>query len=216
MVPTTPLGGTVEYDYQNSLPPDLRRAAPELYRNCRRTGSGTVRGLVKDVVDKEHDDYASLWDGGTIADFEIAKCKTAQDLHQLLATSDALEILFRRIASHMHLKKTGDHQGAQDMLAVKAPSMKSELAPDWLLDEVASRGQAEYKTSQRAAASTVGRDGNVSFRQRGGGGYGDRGRGGGDRGRGGGRGPEAPAGGDDAPAARGRGGGRGRGGRRGH
>ena len=129
MVPTTPLGGTVEYDYQNSLPPDLRRAAPELYRNCRRTGSGTVRGLVKDVVDKEHDDYASLWDGGTIADFEIAKCKTAQDLHQLLATSDALEILFRRIASHMHLKKTGDHQGAQDMLAVKAPSMKSELPP---------------------------------------------------------------------------------------
>ena len=81
------------------------------------------------MVDKEDADYPFLYDGTTIADFEISRCRTAKELHSLLAQSDALEILFRKISSHMHYKKTGDAQGAQDMLAVKAPACTASWPP---------------------------------------------------------------------------------------
>ena len=75
------------------LPPDLQRAAPELYRNIRAEGVNSVRQWVNgqhpSLEQKNSTQYQDLFMAATIIDYELAECKSEQALTHKLATSDS-------------------------------------------------------------------------------------------------------------------------------
>ena len=114
-----------------------------------------------------------------------------------LASDDQLEIPLRKIASGVHLKRTGDREGAAAMLAVSS-RRGDDIAPTWLVAEAATYSTAEWKRKERGQQKPPGGaphgHGGHSGQggQHGQGGGGGRGKGGG---RGRGRGPKKPDGG---------------------
>ena len=188
------------------LPPDLQRAAPEMYRNIRAEGSASVRQWINEqhpsIEQKQTPGYQDLYSAATIIDFELAECKSESAVMHKLATSDTLEIHLRKLASFVYFRRTKDKTGANRMLGVRAPGIGADIAPKWMLDDANAHSKVEYQrverghkmnresSGQSSQSTTSARRYAGKFRGRGGGGG---------SGKGGGRG----RGGDKPPATQG-------------
>ena len=115
------------------LPPDLQRAAPELYRNIRAEGVASVRQWVNDqhpaMEQRQGAAYQDLFTAATIIDYELAGCQNESSLMHRLATSDTLEIQLRKLGSFIYLRRTKDKAGALRMLGIRAPGTMTDIAP---------------------------------------------------------------------------------------
>lgn len=135
------------------LPPDLQRAAPELYRNIRAEGVNSVRQWVNEqhpsLEQKNSTQYQDLFMAATIIDYELAECKSEQALTHKLATSDSLEIHLRKLGSFIYYRRTKDKTGAQRMLGVRAPGTGADIAPKWMIDDANVHSKAEYQRVER-------------------------------------------------------------------
>ena len=179
--------------WEVGLPPDIKRAAPEIFRSMRSSGCLSVRDWLTQnfTGSRKATVWTDLWNVATNIDYAVGRVSTASELAILVATDDAIEIGMRRLSAHVYESRTGDSTGASAMLAVRAPGLDIDVAPSWLVDEVTKHSKSEYDRAQR---------------MRGGGG----GRGRGDKGdpKGGGRGSGGDGGdsGPGPPRGRGRGG----------
>ena len=186
-------------------PPDMRRAAPDIYRSLRSAGADSARAWLqlefKGV--RAGSLWTDLWHVATQIDFILGKAASPEEALHWLGVDDNLELLLRRLASHIYMERTNDKAGATAMLGVRPPGSASDIAPTWLVGEVTCHSKAEHQRAERVAADTR----RSTQQERGG----ARGRGRGEQsGRGGGG---SGATGDEAKGDRGRG--RGRGGGRG-
>ncbi len=174
--------------WQSGLPPDLNRAAPEIYRALRSEGVNNVREWMNanfyGEKSAKNSEWLELWNLACEADFALER-QAPEHFMSFLSSDDSMEIKMRRLASYVHLKRSGDLNSATRMLAIKPPGTNMDLAPNWLVDESTSYSKAEHQRRQRVSGS-----------------------GGNNRGRGRGR---AGQGGDSQPQADGRGRGRCRG-----
>ena len=197
-------------EWEDQLPPDLPRAAPEIYRSCRAAGATSIRNWLDRHYSGSRDDksktWVDLWNAATRVDFGVARHRGAQEVSNFLANDDFMEIDLRRLASEEYMARTGDQVGANQMLAVKAPGIGVDLAPSWLVREVTDYRRNDHQRRERVRANSRPAD-------RGRGRAGRDGRGGGRGGDASGHASEEQGGGASANAsARGRGG-RGRRGR---
>lgn len=135
------------------LPPDLQRAAPELYRNIRAEGVSSVRQWVNDqhptLEQKSSTQYQDLFLAATVIDYELADCRSEQALTHKLATSDSLEIHLRKLGSFIYYRRTKDKTGAQKMLGVRAPGTGADIAPKWMIDDANVHSKAEFQRQER-------------------------------------------------------------------
>ncbi len=194
--------------WHSSLPLDLKRAAPEIYRSMRSQGAASAREWVDRQYrgDRSSHTWIDIWDLATEVDFRLRdfiEAKDDQGLFRTLAVDDGLEIKLRRLASFLYEARTGDRAGAMHMLAVAPPGSQVDIAPSWLVTEATAHSKAEHQRAERAYGARRG------ARVRG------RGGAGGDGGRGRGTGGDGAASTGAGDAGDGRGGGRGRRGRRG-
>ena len=175
-----------EAAWDSELPPDLRRAAPGIYRSTRCEGQKSVREWLTAQYrgDRGSDQFQDLWQIVTLVDQSLGRERTVAGAFQTLATSDALATSLRRLAAYVHEARKGDREAARSMLAIRPPGSAKDLAPTWLVKDANEYSKTEAKIRERV-----------------------------NRGRGRGRGAQAaPAGADGAQDANK---GRGRGGRRG-
>ncbi len=197
--PTAPPGlddtmtfGADDTRWQSSLPPDLQRAAPEIYRAMRSEGVANIREWIAgryagDKSDK-NPEWIDMWNTATEIDFAILRAPMG-GVTALLAADDGLEIKLRRLSAHVHMARTGDRNSATAMLAVKPPGSKTDVAPAWLLTESTAFSRQEHQREERVRAGAgAGRGRGRGWRGRGrgtpeGGGQGE-GRGGRGEGRG--------------------------------
>ena len=196
---TEPLGLANEISgtaWHTRLPPDLRRAAPEIYRSLRAAGSASVRDWlnVQYAGNRNSPEWTALWHTASEVDFAVGKARDDAAVVTMLATSDLLEMSLRQLASYVYESRTHDRSGARAMLAVAAPGASVDIVPSWLVADCTQHSKMEHQRDERVQAS-----------------YRARGRGG-NRGRGGGGGGAAPSGdaaaGATNPQDRGRGRGR--------
>ena len=89
-----------------------------------------------------------------MVDFEIAKASSESDRLTMLNTSDALEIYLRQIAAYVHHRRTGDHEAASHMLAVRAPGADTDIAPGWLVQAGSIHSKSEYQRRERAGGTS--------------------------------------------------------------
>ena len=187
--------------WHSQLPPDHKFAAPEIYRSIRAAGHDSVRAYVNSFFDEGQKTSPEFLEWSTLAslvDFRLAKEPNATAVLAALASDDQLEIPLRKIASGVHLKRTGDKEGAAAMLAVSS-RRGDDIAPTWLVAEAATYSTAEWKRKERGRQKPGGHpqghgghSGQGGQHGHGGGGGRGNGRGGG---RGRGRGPKKPEGG---------------------
>ncbi|CAK0872525.1 unnamed protein product [Prorocentrum cordatum] len=143
-----------------SLPPDLRRAAPEIYRTMRGAGAASARDwLSQEVTGQRHTPvWTELWTAATNVDYLLGGCKTQSELLTRLASDDALELHLRRLASYVYEMRTKDKLGAAAMLAVRPPGSAADLAPTWLVTEATTHSKAEHQRDERVHGASK-RDG---------------------------------------------------------
>ena len=143
--------------WQSALPPDLPRAAPEIYNRCRGAGANSIREWLSQNYRGEKSAnnpvWIQLWDDATVVDFEVSRVKNLNELRNLLGTSDSMEIALRNLASEEYLNRTGDMTGANEMLAIKAPGVSTDLAPTWLVTAVTAHSKAEHQRNERVRAA---------------------------------------------------------------
>ena len=202
-LPASPLPGqhSEMNAWSSQLPPDLPRAAPEIYSKVRASGTTSVQEWLRQYYHGDRSGnnttWIDLWDVATNIDFKISKCHNVQEMMQLLATDDNVEIGLRRLAAEEFFQKTGDSVAATEMLANRAPGVASGLAPSWLVTSVATYSKAERQRNERVTAEKRGS------------GWAKRGRGDQRGGRGGGRGRDQQSptttGGEQRARGRGRG-----------
>ena len=187
--------------WHSQLPPDHRFAGPEIYRSIRAAGHDSVRAYVNSFFSDDQRGSPEFLEWSTLAsmiDFRLAKEPTATAVLAALASEDQLEIPLRKIASGVHLKRTGDREGAAAMLAISS-RRGDDIAPTWLVAEAATYSTAEWKRKERAKHKPHGQQqqGYQGGQSSTGGGRGGRGAApkGAGRGRGRGRGPKKPDGG---------------------
>lgn len=135
------------------LPADLQRAAPELYRNIRAEGVGSVRQWVNEqhagLEAKSSTQFQDLFTAATIIDFELAGCRSESELMARLATSDTLEIHLRKLGAFIYFRRTKDKTGANRMLGIRAPGSGTDIAPKWMLDDANTHSKTEYQRVER-------------------------------------------------------------------
>ena len=140
--------------WHSQLAPDLNRAAPEIYRTIRASGAASLRDWVTDLFPFEQRNsqvFQAKFTDASLVDFKVAKCKTHQELMQLLATDDSIEIILRGLASFIHHRRTGDADASSNMLAVRAPRSLADIAPSWMLADAATHSTAEHKRKERGS-----------------------------------------------------------------
>ncbi|CAK0903818.1 unnamed protein product, partial [Prorocentrum cordatum] len=137
-----------------SLPPELRRAAPEIYRTMRGAGAASARDWLSQEVTGQRRTavWTDLWTAATNVDYLLGGCATQSELLARLASDDALELHLRRLASYVYEMRTKDKVGGAAMLAVRPPGSAADLAPTWLVTEATTHSQAEHQRDERAAA----------------------------------------------------------------
>ncbi|CAK0851604.1 unnamed protein product, partial [Prorocentrum cordatum] len=175
--PTAPLGGGMHASpgwavapqtqqhqedsrWNLGLPPELRRAAPEIYRTMRGAGAASARDwLSQEVTGQRHTAvWTDLWTAATNVDYLLGGCATQSELLTRLASDDALELHLRRLASYVYEMRTKDKVGGAAMLAVRPPGSAADLAPTWLVTEATTHSQAEHQRDERVmppASTTV-------------------------------------------------------------
>ncbi|CAE7268151.1 unnamed protein product, partial [Symbiodinium sp. CCMP2456] len=149
--------------WEASLPPDLKRAGPEIYASMKASGVRCVRDWVNSMfsVDQRHSaHYVDLFNLASLVDFKAKEGGTSQaKILSIIAQDDTCEVALRRLAAWIHERRTGDKDAAQSMLAIKPSSFSSDVAPSWLVTEAASYSQSEHKRRERARAQAGGHQG---------------------------------------------------------
>ncbi len=189
--------------WQHQLPPDLKRAAPEIYRNLRSQGVASAREWVDRnyTGNRTGPEWVDTWHSASEIDFVLGPLRSDAEIYHTLAVSDGLEMKLRKLSAFLYENRTGDRAGAAHMLAVAVPGHQTDLAPTWMVTDVTDHSKREHQRVQRVAAERRGFRGRGDGRARGGRGEGD-GRGGG------GTGGDGAADGAAGDGGRGRGRGR--------
>ena len=109
--------------FHNRLPPDLRRAGPEIYRSIRAAGSRSVREWINLQFhgDRNGTQFVDLWGIASDVDMRLGAFHNDADLMRHLASDDGKEIALRRLAAFIYEDRTHDKAGARAMLAVAPP-----------------------------------------------------------------------------------------------
>ena len=144
--------------WQQGLPPDLKRAAPEIYRLCRAEGATNLREWInlRFQGDKScrNPTWIHVWHSAAECDFAVARAGADNEM-ALLANDDGLEMKLRELASYVHFWRTGDLASSTNMLAVKPPGTETDVAPSWLVNESTDLSQAELQRLQRVKKDRV-------------------------------------------------------------
>ena len=139
--------------WQYGLPPDLSRAAPEIYRKCRAEGVNNMREWLsqryKGDRSPKNAEWTDLWNAACEIDFALIRNRGNEAA--MLASDDGLEIKLRRLASYAHMVRTGDLQCATMFLAIQPPGAETDVAPSWLLDDATLYSKKEHQRSERVA-----------------------------------------------------------------
>ena len=91
-------------------------------------------------------------------DMALAPCRSEQALMQTLMTSDLCEVNLRHLSAFVYETRTKDRAGAQRMRALTAPGIGRDVAPEWLMSEVAAYGKVEHQREERVNAAIRRRD----------------------------------------------------------
>ena len=85
--------------WHNRLPPDLRRAAPEIYRSLQSAVSRSAREWINVQFqgDRNSQQLVDLWSQATEVDFKLGQARSDAELTTILATDDSLDIILRRL-----------------------------------------------------------------------------------------------------------------------
>ena len=144
--------------WHTTLPPDLKRAATDIYKNIRACGSTTLREwlLQNCTGNKASHTWTDLWTLAAQLDFTIASASASGEAAKLrlLATDDVVEIGLRRLASHVYETRTHDHAGAAAMLVVPPPGVQRDVAPSWMVSEATVFSKNEHQRDERVAAAS--------------------------------------------------------------
>ena len=133
--------------WHNSLPPDLSRAAGEIYVSIRSSGSSSIR----DYVDRL---FASPEARASQKFQELfAKATNENERLRILNTSDILEIYLRNLGAYVHHRRTGDADAANHMLAVRAPGGDIDITPSWLVSSGTLHSKAEFQRKERSGGA---------------------------------------------------------------
>ena len=184
--------GVASGRWENALPPEMPRAAPQIYRALRAEGAASTRDWLnlryQGEKNNKNDQWIDLWSAASEVDFALEQVPSGQEA-TFLAASDSMEIKLRRLAAHVHYARTGDLTAYTRMLALQPPGTSSDVAPKWMVEDATTYSKTEHQRDQRVKESERGRGRGRGFRgrgdQQGGGGAGagnDRGRGRGGRG----------------------------------
>ena len=142
--------------WQHGLAPDLERAAPEIYRNCRSEGVATMREWLQQRFsgDKSNanPEWVHLWMIATQVDFNVAKAPGG-DVMALLSSDDNLEIWLRELSSYVHYQRTGDLNSATRMLAFSPPGTNTDIGPAWLVQQATAYATTEHNRNERVKAA---------------------------------------------------------------
>ncbi|CAE7872534.1 unnamed protein product, partial [Symbiodinium necroappetens] len=142
--------------WEAALPPDLKRAGPEIYSSMKASGVRCVRDWVNSMFSVEQRQsarYVDLFNVATLVDFKAREGGSSQSkVLSIIAQDDTCEVALRRLAAWIHERRTGDRDAAQSMLAIKPSSFSTDVAPSWLVAQAASYSQSEHKRRERARA----------------------------------------------------------------
>ena len=154
LAPTSGMGGAVTQKWSQGLAPHIRRAAPETYRNIRACGANTTREwlLTAYVGSRQTSQWQDLWAMCTNIDFALEKCTTEDEVIQRLAVDDQLEVALRHVSAYIYESRTKDHHGAARMRAVVAPGAQTDVAPEWLVNDVTQSSKVEHQRNDRVNA----------------------------------------------------------------
>ena len=154
----------VDARWEDRLPPDIRRAAPEIYRSLRSQGSASVREWLSANFQgsKQGSQWLDLWNSATEVDFAMAACGGADAQLRRLATDDNMEIKLRRLSAHVYETRTGDRVGAAHMLAIQPPGAGLDLAPTWLISDATAHSKNEHQRNERVKQAGKGKGGGAS------------------------------------------------------
>ena len=137
--------------WNHQLPPDMRRAGPEIYRSLRSAGAEGARAWLqlefKGV--RAGNLWTDLWQNATMIEYILSKAENGAEAMAWLASDDTLEMLLRRLASYVYEMRTKDKTGAAAMLAVRAPGSAVDVAPTWLVQEITTFSKAEHQRGER-------------------------------------------------------------------
>ena len=154
--------GVSDYDrWATSLAPDVRRAAPEIFKNMRQAGAPSARQWLSEsfTASRKSPGWLDLWAAASSVDFLLGGATTDSARFTLRSTNDVLEVHLRHIAAYIYEQRTGDGQGAQRIRAVVAPGSGADVAPSWLIQEATLLGKQEHQRSERVAAELKRRQG---------------------------------------------------------
>ena len=144
-------------NYTNRLPADLQRAAPEIFREIMSTGVSGLRGWVCEQfpLDKrDQPQFRDLFTSAITADFELAGANNEGEKMRRLGTSDNLEIILRKFASHIHYERTNDKHASERMLGIRAPGSSVDIAPKWMVDDAGTSSKLENRAMDRGRHQT--------------------------------------------------------------
>ncbi|CAE7317915.1 unnamed protein product [Symbiodinium sp. CCMP2592] len=142
--------------WEASLPPNMKRAGPEIYASFRASGARSAIEWLNQMIplNRRGDAlYLDLFNQASLVDFAVkdAKGPQAQAL-SLIAPNDIADVALRRLASYVHEKGTSDRDAAVSMLAIKPTNLSHDIAPAWLVSQAALFAQNEHKRRERAKA----------------------------------------------------------------
>ena len=132
----------------------LKRAAPDIYYNCRQGHSCVKDWLVASWgANPRSQQFTDLWHAACTIDLRVAEFSQngPAALAQGLCSDDILEAHLRQLAAAKFFKLSGDSEGANRMLGYGNPD--SSIAPGWLEEESRAHSTAMYKQGLRARAN---------------------------------------------------------------
>ena len=159
-VPQMEAGAANSYSaWHNSLAPDMRRAAPEIYRSLRSAGAASVRDWINLQYSgsRTADMWSSLWETATAVDFALGEARNDLGLMQVLASNDFVEMGLRSLAAYVYETRTNDKTGARAMRALQTPGSMNDVAPSWLVKESTEHSKVEHQRSERVRGKVKGR-----------------------------------------------------------
>ena len=127
---------------------------PELYRNIRAEGVGSVRQWVNEqhagLEAKSSSQFQDLFTAATIIDFELAGCRSESEV---MVEAGYVRQLWRSTCgswgAFIYFRRTKDKTGANRMLGVRAPGTNADIAPKWMLDDANTHSKTEYQRIER-------------------------------------------------------------------
>ena len=158
------LGGGADVELEtllnpNRLPVGMRRAGSEIYTGIIASGYSSLCLYLNDlfpIATREgNGTYLAFFNNLKAIDMQLADLDARGKL-AFLASSDFSEISLRHLAAHLHEKRTGDKDAADDMLALRPSGSRCDIAPNWMLSSAALHSQAEHKRRERAKAQKGG------------------------------------------------------------